>query len=97
MGIGVAKAILIFLTAISSSCDFFFVLSCFLKVYNGIRVLFGWLSFFLKNIIRLMQIDVELWELFDHHFSKTDIDKYIDFGIEVIISLPAIDRLMVEW
>ena len=44
-----------------------------------------------------MQIDVELWELFDHHFSKTDIDKYIDFDIEVIISLPAIDRLMVEW
>ena len=43
-----------------------------------------------------MQIDVELWELFDHHFSKTDIDEYIDFDIEVIISLPAIDPLMVE-
>ena len=43
-----------------------------------------------------MQIDAEFRELFDHLFSKTDIDEYIDFDIEVVISLPAINRLIVE-
>ena len=44
-----------------------------------------------------MQIDAEFWKLFDHLFPKTDIEEYINFGIEVVISLPAIDLLMVEW
>ena len=44
-----------------------------------------------------MQIDAEFRELFDHLFSKTDIDEYIDFGIEVVISLPAIGPLKIEW
>ena len=44
-----------------------------------------------------MQIYAEFRELFDHLFSKTDIDEYIDFDIEVVISLPAINRLIVEW
>ena len=61
------------------------------------RVLFGWIFVLLKSIIRLIQIDAAFRELFDNHFSKTDIDEYIDFDIEVVISLPAIDRLMVEW
>ena len=43
-----------------------------------------------------MQIYAEFRELFDHLFSKTDIDEYIDFDIEVVISLPAINRLIVE-
>ena len=60
-------------------------------------MLSGWLFGVLKSIIRLMQIDAEFRELFDHLFSKTDIDEYIDFDIEVVISLPAIDPLMVEW
>ena len=51
-----------------------------------------WLS-----IIRLMQTDAEFQELFDHLFSKTDIDEYIDFDIEVVISLPAIGPLKIEW
>ena len=44
-----------------------------------------------------MQIYAEFRELFDHLFSKTDIDEYIDFGIEVVISLPAIGPLKIEW
>ena len=44
-----------------------------------------------------MQIDAEFRELFDHLFSKTDIDEYIDFDIEVVISLPAIGPLKIEW
>ena len=52
---------------------------------------------FFKSIIRLMQIDAEVLELFDHLFSKTDIDEYTDFVIEVVISLTRIDPLMVEW
>ena len=51
----------------------------------------------LKSVIRLMQIDVEFRELFDHLFSKTDIDEYIDFDIEVTLSLPAIRPLKIEW
>ena len=43
------------------------------------------------------QIDVEFWELFDQLSSETDIDKYIDFDMEVVTSLPAIDPLMVDW
>ena len=61
------------------------------------RVLFGWLFVVLKSVIRLMQIDVEFRELYDHLFCKTDIDEYIDFGIEVVISLPAIGRIKIEW
>ena len=44
-----------------------------------------------------MQIDAEFRELFDHLFSKTDIDEYIDFDIEVVISLPAIGPLKIVW
>ena len=43
------------------------------------------------------QIDAEFRELFDHLFSKTCIDEYIDFGIEVVISLPGIGPLKIEW
>ena len=43
------------------------------------------------------QIDVEFWELFDQLSSETDINKYIDFDVEVVTSLPAIDPLMVDW
>ena len=50
----------------------------------------------LKSVIRLVQIDVEFRELFDHLFSKTDIDEYIDFDIEVVISLSAIGPLKVD-
>ena len=60
------------------------------------RVLCGWLFVFLKSVIRLIQIDAEFRELFDHLFSKTDIDEYIDFDIEVVISLPAIGLLKIE-
>ena len=60
------------------------------------RVLSGWLFGVLKSIIRLMQIDAEFRELFDHLFSKTDIDEYIDFDIEVVISLSAIGPLKVD-
>ena len=60
------------------------------------RVLFGWLFVVLKSIIRLMQIYAEFRELFDHLFSKTDIDEYIDFDIEVVISLSAIGPLKVD-
>ena len=52
---------------------------------------------FLKSIIRLKQVDAEFRKLFDHLFPKTDIEEYIDFGIEVVIFLPAIDLLMVGW
>ena len=44
-----------------------------------------------------MQIYAEFRELFDHLFSKTDIDEYIDFDIEVVISLPAIGPLKIVW
>ena len=37
------------------------------------------------------QIDAELRKLFDQLSSETDIDKYIDFDMEVVASLPAID------
>ena len=37
------------------------------------------------------QIDAELRKLFDQLSSQTDIDKYIDFDMEVVASLPAID------
>ena len=62
MGTGVTKAILISLTAVSSSCDFWFGLLCFLKVCNRMRVLFGWLFVVLKSITKLMQIDAEFRE-----------------------------------
>ena len=61
------------------------------------RVLFGWLFVVLKRIIILIQTDTEIRELFHHLFSKTDIDEYIDFGIEVVIFLPAIRSLKIEW
>ena len=93
MGIGTAKAILISLTAISSSCDFLVCTFVFFKSMQWNACAF-WMV--LKSVIRLMQIDVEFQELFDHLFSKTDIDEYIDFDIEVVISLPAINRLIVE-
>ena len=43
------------------------------------------------------QIDAEFRELFNRLFSKTCIDEYIDFGIEVVISLPGIGPLKIEW
>ena len=43
------------------------------------------------------QIDAEFWELFDQLSSRTDIDEYIGFDIEVVISLPPTDPLMVAW
>ena len=94
MGIGVAKAILISLTAISSSCDFLVSTFVFFKSMQWNACAF-WMV--LKSVIRLMQIDVEFRELFDHLFSKTDIDKYIDFDIEVAISLPATGPLKIKW
>ena len=56
------------------------------------RVLFGWLFVFLKNIIRLMEIDAAFRELFDHHFSKTDIDEYIDLTLKLIYSYQQLIR-----
>ena len=44
-----------------------------------------------------MQIDAEFRDLFDDFFSKTDIDEFIDFDIELVIYLPAIGPLKVEW
>ena len=44
-----------------------------------------------------MKIDAEFRDLFDDFFSKTDIDEYIDFAIELVISLLAIGPLKVEW
>ena len=44
-----------------------------------------------------MQIDAEFRDLFDDFFSKTDIDEYIDFDIELVIYLPVIGPLKVEW
>ena len=41
------------------------------------------------------QIDVggcRVWEMFDQFSSETDISEYIDFDIEVVTSLPAIDQ-----
>ena len=43
------------------------------------------------------QIDAEFWELFDQLSSGTDIDEYIEFDIEVVISLLPTDPLMVDW
>ena len=43
------------------------------------------------------QIDAEFWKLFHQLSSETDIDEYIDFDIEIVASLPAIDPLMVDW
>ena len=43
------------------------------------------------------QTDAEVWVLFDQLSSETDIHKYIDFDIEVVTSLLAIDMLMVDW
>ena len=44
-----------------------------------------------------MQIDAEFRELFNHLSSETDINEHIDFDIEVVTSLPALNPLMVEW
>ena len=35
--------------------------------------------------------------MFDQVSSEPDMDKHIDFDIEVVTSLPAIDPLMVDW
>ena len=42
------------------------------------------------------QIDAEFQELFDQLFSETVMDEYIDFDIEVVTSLSAIDPRIVE-
>ena len=57
------------------------------------RVLFV----FLKYTIILMQNDEEFRELFDQLSSETVMDGYINFDIEVIASLSAINPLMVKW
>ena len=57
------------------------------------RVLFV----FLKNTIILMQNDEEFRELFDQLSSETVMDGYINFEIEVITSLSAINPLIVKW
>ena len=44
-----------------------------------------------------MQIDAEFREMFDQISSETVMDEYIDFDIDVVTSLSAIDPLMVEW
>ena len=51
----------------------------------------------LKSVMRLMQIDAKFRVLLYHLFSKTDINEYIDFEIEVVISLPAIGPLKMKW
>ena len=56
-------------------------------------MLFGCLLVVLKSIIRLMQIDSEFRELLDHLFVKPTSDEYIDFDIEVVISLPPMGPL----
>ena len=61
------------------------------------RVFFGWLFVVLKSVMRLMQIDAKFRVLLYHLFSKTDINEYIDFEIEVVISLPAIGPLKMKW
>ena len=57
------------------------------------RVLFV----FLKNTIILMLNDEEFRELFDQLSSETVMDGYINFDIEVIASLSAINPLIVKW
>ena len=52
---------------------------------------------FFKNIIRLMQIDAEFRELFDQLSSETAMEEYIDFDIEIVTSLSAIDPLILQW
>ena len=44
-----------------------------------------------------MQIDSDFRELFDHLFSKTVIDECINFDTDVVVSLLAIDPLMIDW
>ena len=68
---------------------FRFVLLCFSKVCNGMRVRFV----FLKIMIRLNRIDAEFRELFEQLSSETDIEEYINFDIEVVTS--ATDVLIV--
>ena len=36
--------------------------------------------------------ECRVWEMFDQFSSETDISEYIDFDIEVVTSLPAIDQ-----
>ena len=67
MGTGVAKAILISLTAISSSCDFLFCTFVFLKSMQWNACAF-WMAF--CGFKKCNQIDAELWKLFDHFFLK---------------------------
>ena len=61
----------------------------------GIRVT----GFDVENICEVIndQIRAEFPKLFDQLSSETDIDEYIDFDIEVVTSLPAIDPVMVDW
>ena len=44
-----------------------------------------------------MQIDSDFRELFDHLFSKTVINECIDFDTDIVVSLLAIDPLMIDW
>ena len=44
-----------------------------------------------------MQIDAEFRELFDQLSSETAMEEYIDFDIENVTSLSAIDPLILQW
>ena len=44
-----------------------------------------------------MQIDAEFRELFDQLSSETAMEEYIDFDIEIVTSLSAIDPLILQW
>ena len=43
------------------------------------------------------QIDAEFLKLFYQLSFRTDMYEYIQFDIEVVTSLPAIDPVMVDW
>ena len=93
IGTGVAKVILISITAISSSCDFLVCAFVFFKSMQRNACDFC-------DFKKYDQIDTDWWRVSGMVWwtsSETDIDKYIDFGIEVVTSILAIDPLMVEW
>ena len=60
-------------------------------------MLFGWLFVVLKSVIRLMQIDAEFWNCSIIFFLKPTSTNTSTFYIEVVISLPAIGPLKIEW
>ena len=89
IGIGVAKAIWTSLTALSFYCDFSICTFMFFKSKQCNACGFCVLK-------KYNQTDAEFQELFDQLFSETVMDEYIDFDIEVVTSLSAIDPRIVE-